>query len=98
MRGHRRAVVCGDAVTAVKKRLVGHATPNEYPRSANYALLMANLAAIQAAGQHAIVELRGFGLNGLADALLDEIEKVRVIHTAAGIRVQDAVRIEASDA
>jgi hypothetical protein len=83
-------------VTAIKKRIVGHATPNEYPRSANAALLMANLAAIQAAGQHAIVELRGFGLHDLADSLLAEVEKVRVIHTAAGARLNYASTIEAA--
>jgi hypothetical protein len=81
-------------VTTAKKRIVGQPTPNEHPRSANAALLLANLAAIQAAGHHAIVELRGFGLDNLADSLLAEVEKVRVIHAAAGVRIQGAVRIE----
>lgn len=70
------------------RRITNPARPCENPRSANAALLMANLAAIQAAGQHAIVELRGFGLHDLADSLLAEIQKVRVIHTAAGASVQ----------
>jgi hypothetical protein len=78
-------------------RITNPAKPCENPRSANAALLMANLAAIQAAGQHAIVELRGFGLHRLADALLAEVEKVRVIHATAGVRVQGAMRIEADD-
>ena len=73
-------------------RITNPARPCENPRSANAALLLANLAAIQAAGQHAIVELRGFGLHVLADSLLVEIEKVRVIHTAAGAQVQGAMK------
>jgi hypothetical protein len=75
-------------------RITNPARPCENPRQANAALLLANLAAIQAAGQHAIVELRGFGLHVLADSLLAEMEKVRVIHTAAGAQVQGAARIE----
>jgi hypothetical protein len=72
------------------KRFVGQPTPNEHPRAANAALLMANLAAIQAAGQHAVVELRGFGLHSLADSLLAEVEKVRYIHRGAQTRLRDA--------
>lgn len=80
------------------RRITNPAKPCENPRSANAALLMTQLAAIQAAGQHAIVELRGFGLHDLADSLLCEIEKVRVIHTAAGASVQSDAWIEVSGA
>lgn len=76
-----------------KKRIVGQPTPNEHPRRANETLLMTNLAAIQAAGSHAVVELRGFGQDKLADALVDLVEKVRVIHTAAGVRLRDEASV-----
>lgn len=80
-------------MTAVKKRIVGHATPNEYPRQPIESLLMMQLAAIQAAGANAAVELRGFGLHGLADSLTAEIEKIRIIHTAARNQVPRTVTI-----
>ena len=81
-------------MTAVKKRFRGSSAPNEYPRQANYALLMANMAAIQAAGSHAVVELRGFGLDALADSLVDLVEKTRVIHAAAGVRLRGPVTVQ----
>lgn len=72
-----------------KVRFVGKATPNENPRSANYALLMAQMAALESAGHNAIVELRGFGLHALADSLHAEVEKIGAIHTAAGRRIRE---------
>jgi hypothetical protein len=81
-------------MATAQKRITNPSRPCENPRSANAALLLANLAALEAAGQHAIVELRGFGLHKLADSLLDQVEKVRVIHAAAGVRVQEASHAE----
>lgn len=70
------------------RRITNPAKPCEHPRPANAVLLMTQLSGLEAAAQHAIVELRGFGLHGLADSLLDEVEKVRVIHTAAEASIQ----------
>lgn len=73
-------------------RITNPAKPNEHPRQPISSLLMMQFGAIQAAGANAAVELRGFGLHGLADALTDEIEKIRIIHTAAARRTRNAVR------
>lgn len=73
-------------------RITNPAKPCEHPRAPIASLLMAQFAAIQAAGTNAAVELRGFGLHGLADSLTAEIEKIRIIHTAAARRTRHAVR------
>lgn len=78
-------------------RFVGKPTPNEHPRQPIASLLAMQLAAMVAAGQNAIVELRGFGLDGLADALHAEVEKVRTIQVAAAVRTQAVVRIEVAE-
>lgn len=76
----------------MSKRIVDSSTPNEHPRHPISSLLMMQMAAIQAAGANAAVELRGFGLHDLADSLTAEIEKIRIIHTAADRRTRNAVR------
>lgn len=73
-------------------RITNPAKPNEHPRQPISSLLMMQFGAIQAAGANAAVELRGFGLHGLADSLTAEIEKIRIIHTAAARRTRNAVR------
>jgi hypothetical protein len=74
------------------RRRRGHAAPNEHPRAANMALLMSNFGAMQAAAHHAIVELRGFGEQGLADMLNDAAQQVAAIHTAAQVRLREVAR------
>lgn len=62
------------------------------PRPPEAERLLSDLVSLQAAVSRAIPELRAFGLDCLADALLTEAEHVRHIHNGAAWELRGAVR------